>query len=75
MDSFLQYKNIKIDEVCRICLIKKDEMALIYENGVSDIILECFSLEVKFIIKQINNIKLISLRTGFTGKWFIEFNM
>ncbi|KAJ8970874.1 hypothetical protein NQ314_000999, partial [Rhamnusium bicolor] len=46
MENFTKYENIQIDEVCRICLTKKEHMNFIYEAGLADMLLECASVQV-----------------------------
>lgn len=46
MGSFTEFDNVQIEEVCRICLTKKDQMNLIYETGLADMLLECASIQV-----------------------------
>lgn len=46
MCNFEKYASIKINEVCRLCLSKKEDMRLISENGFKDILLDCMFVEV-----------------------------
>lgn len=57
MCNFEEYVSIKISEVCRLCLSKKEDMQLIEENGFKDILLDCFFIEVNKCIKHIYNSK------------------
>jgi hypothetical protein len=47
MEAFIEYEDVQIEEVCRICLTKKDQMNLIYEAGLADMLLECASVQVR----------------------------
>lgn len=49
MEPFTKYEHIQIDEVCRICLQKKEQMNLICEAGFADMLLDCASVQVNFI--------------------------
>lgn len=46
METFTKYEHIQIDEVCRICLVKKEHMGLICEAGFADMLLDCASIQV-----------------------------
>lgn len=46
---FEQYKNIKIEEVCRICLKKENIMGLIADNNLINMLLDCASIKVSNI--------------------------
>lgn len=41
-----RYEDLQIQEVCRICLKKKDQMASIAEAGLVDKLSECASVQV-----------------------------
>lgn len=43
----IQYENIEIEKVCRICLTEKDNMNMISETGLAEVLLECTSIQVK----------------------------
>lgn len=55
MDNFEEYANIKINEVCRLCLSKKEEMQLISDNGFKDTLFDCMFIEVNAYFKFINS--------------------
>lgn len=46
-----QYKDIKIEEVCRICLKKENVMDLLSEGGLTKMLLECTSVKVSKNLK------------------------
>ncbi|KAK4879838.1 hypothetical protein RN001_007984 [Aquatica leii] len=46
METFMKYEDLQIEEVCRLCLTKNDQMSLICESGVADMLLECASIQV-----------------------------
>lgn len=47
MEEFINYDKIEIEEVCRICLVKKGKMSLISETGLADKLIECASIQVR----------------------------
>lgn len=46
MELFQKYEHLLIEEVCRLCLGKKDGMRLISETGLSNMLLEYASIQV-----------------------------
>lgn len=46
MDSFTKYEHLQIEEVCRLCLTKKEQMQMICDAGLADMLLECASIQV-----------------------------
>lgn len=49
MESYEDYQNVNIEEVCRICLKKHENMKSLNEDGLSDMLLECASVQVNLI--------------------------
>lgn len=41
-----QYKDVKIEEVCRVCLKKENWMDLLSEGDLTKMLLECASVKV-----------------------------
>lgn len=50
MELFRKYEHLQIEDVCRICLTKKDQMNMIYGTGLADMLLECASIQVTKIL-------------------------
>lgn len=46
MESYGSFEHLKIEEICRVCLEKKEHMRSITEAGLSDMLLECASIQV-----------------------------
>ncbi|EFA04052.2 zinc finger protein OZF [Tribolium castaneum] len=86
MNPFSEFEHVQIEEVCRICLTKKEQMSLIYETGLADMLLECASLQVtpdnglfNFVCQQCQNevsrwylFKQQVVRSFEVGKWILE---
>lgn len=86
MENFTKYEQIQIDEVCRICLQKKEQMSLICEAGFADMLLECASIQVtpenglfNLVCRQCANevsrwyvFKQQIIRSFEIGKWLLE---
>ncbi|XP_063902906.1 zinc finger protein OZF-like [Zophobas morio] len=86
MEAFIEYEHLQIEEVCRICLIKKDQMSLIYEAGLADMLLECASVQVtpenglfNFVCNHCQNevsrwylFKQQVVRSFEIGKWLLS---
>lgn len=47
MEAFRKYEHLQLEEVCRICLTKKEQMNLISESGLADMLFECASIQVE----------------------------
>lgn len=47
MELFQKYEHLLIEEVCRLCLGKKDGMRLISETGLSNMLLEYASIQIR----------------------------
>lgn len=75
MELFRKYEHLQIEDVCRICLTKKDQMSLIYETGLADMLLECASIQVSLSTDSFYTFLQELCVTGYSGKWIVSFSM
>jgi hypothetical protein len=67
MESFSQYGYINISEVCRICLLKKDDMKTITEDGLNNLLFDCAHIQVIVLSKIIQNSDSLIWKLDFSS--------